>query len=193
MQSQREFWKWFEANADRFKEIEVEEREALLDELLENLHNYCPDLWFETGRADDGISELIISAEGNVDHFSAVRTLIATAPDVPNWRFIAFKPATGLEFSTSYAGLTFDPSTAWFLPLRSNSDPTRRGARIGYAHFESTRSDEFLTGTFIMLESVIGELSLAERLHHVEVGPLPSSPESSGYLPLRDLEDWLDS
>lgn len=193
MQEQREFWTWFGANEARFRDLEVEEKEALLDELQESLHRYCSELWFETGCATDGINELIISAEGNLDYFSAVRTLVAAAPDIAGWRFIAFKPAVGFEFSTSYEGIIFDPATAWFLPMRSNSDPTRRGVKVGYAHFESARSEDFLAGTFLMLDSALGELHFAEQLHHVEVVALPSSPESSGYVPLRNLEEFLRS
>jgi hypothetical protein len=191
MEDQRIFWSWFERNERRFRDIEVEEKEQLLNELLEALHTYCPHLWFETGRADDGISELIISAEGNTDYFSAVRTLIAAAPSIPAWRFIAFKPAMGFDFDTRYAGITFSPKAAWYLPLRSSSDSSALGLRVGYAHFDPARSQDFLTGTFIMLECALGELALGEQVQHIEVAALPSSPESSGYSPIPELVDLV--
>lgn len=189
MGDQRIFWSWFERNEQRFRDVEVAQKEQLLDELLEVLHGYCPNLWFETGRADDGVSELIISAEGNTEYFSAVRTLVATAPPIHGWRFIAFKPAMGIDFDTRYAGITFSPKTAWYLPLRSSSDPTALGLRIGYAHFDPTRSQDFLTGTYIMLGCMLGELVLGEHVQHIEVTALPSSPASSGYSPLSEIVD----
>ncbi len=191
MKYQREFWTWFERNATRFRDVEVPEKESLLDELQEALHCYCPHLWFETGRADDGTNELIISAEGDRSYFSAVRTLVAAAPKVPGWRFIAFKPGCGFEFDTVYEGVTFSPKATWFLPLRSKSDPLSLGVRVGYAHFDQAREQIFATGTFIMLECALGELALAESVQHIEVVALPSSPESSGYLPLPELSNWL--
>lgn len=162
-----------------------------MDDLLDALHDYCPQLWFETGRAEDGCNELIISAEGDTDYFSAVRTLIAAAPTVSGWRFVAFKPACGFDYDTCYGGITFSPQATWFMPLRSSSDPSALGIRVGYAHYEQAKEQIFMTGTFIMLECALGELALAQQVRHIEVVALPSSPESSGYLPLPELAEYL--
>ncbi|WP_407353294.1 hypothetical protein [Luteimonas sp. R10] len=191
MEDQRAFWAWFERNEERFRNVEVPAKEQLLDELLDALHDYCPHLWFETGRADDGCNELIVSAEGDTRYFSAVRTLIATAPPVPGWRFIAFKPGSGFGFDTRYGGITFSPKATWFLPLRSSSDPSALGIRVGYAHYDQAQEQIFLTGTFIMLECTLGEVALAEQVQHIEVAALPSSPESSGYSPLPELANLV--
>jgi len=187
MQECKVFWRWFERNEDRLREIEEASREALFDELLDALHAYSPQLWFETGTADDGVSELIISAEGNADYFSDVRLLIAAAPAIAGWRFLAFKPANGFGFTTEYEGTTFSPGATWFMPLSSHSDRGALGIRVGYAHYDEQQHQRFLTGTFIMLECALGELAFAEQVHHVEVVRLPSSPASSGYLPLTEL------
>ncbi len=192
MKDQRIFWDWFRANEYKYRNVEVPEKEQLLDEILGALHTYSPDLWFETGTADDGVQELIISAEGNPDYFSKVRTLIAAAPPVTNWRFIAFKPAMGFEFNTDYEGITFSPDSTWFLPLRVGSDPTALGIRIAYSHFDESRRGDFLAGTYIMLECALGELALAERIQQIEVTFLPSSPETSGYYPVTELQNYLD-
>lgn len=187
MEDQRRFWTWFERNEARFRNIRLPEDDGLLDEIQERLQAYCPELWFETGRADDGCNELIVSAEGQTGFFSAVRTLVAAAPLIPGWRFIAFKPAQGFEFETGYEGISFSPKATWYLPLRSRSNPDALGLRIGYAHYDPKREQDFLTGTFIMLEAALGELALAEKVQHIEVAALPSSPESSGYSPLPEL------
>lgn len=191
MQDPRDFWLWFERNASMFRDLEVPEKEDLLDELLAVLHAYCENLWFETGTADDGVHELIISAEGNVEHFSAVRRLVASAPRIARWRFIAFKPANGFDFTTNYDGITFSPEATWFLPLQSAHDPSAVGIRVGYAHYDKQRHRSYVTGTFIMLECALGELALAERIQHLEVSGLPSSPESSGYRPIAELVELV--
>lgn len=187
MENQRAFWEWFEGNESRFRSIQLPRDEPLLDEIQEALHAYSPGVWFETGQAEDGCNELIVSAEGQTRYFSAVRTLIASAPLVPGWRFIAFKPAQGFDFDTRYEGIVLSPKATWYMPLRSAADPTALGLRIGYAHYDPAREREFLAGTFIMLECALGELALAEQVKHIEVAALPSSPESSGYLPLPAL------
>ena len=191
MEDQRTFWGWFERNEERFRNVDVPESEQLLDELLVELHDYCPHLWFETGKADDGLNELIISAEGNTNYFSAVRTLIAAAQPIAGWRFIAFKPGSGFDFDTCYEDIIFSPKSAWFMPLRSSSNPSALGIRIGYAHYDQAKEQSFLTGTHLMLECALGELVLAEQIQHIEVAALPSSPESSGYSPLTELSDLV--
>lgn len=187
MKDQLAFWRWFERNEDRFRDIEVPKDEQLLDEILEALQAYCAHLWFETGRAEDGCNELIVSAEGQTRYFSAVRTLVAAAPPITGWRFIAFKPPQGFDFDTHYEGITLSPKATWYMPLRAAEDPGDLGLRIGYAHYNPKRQQAFLAGTFIMLECALGELALAEQVQHIEVVALPSSPESSGYFPLPEL------
>lgn len=185
------FWSWFERHELKFRSVEMPEQEELLDELLEQLHDYCPHLWFETGRADDGCNELIVSAEGNTNYFCSVRTLIAVAPEIRGWRFIAFKPGNGFGFSTCYEGITFNPKTTWFRPLVSEGHPSRFGIRVGYSHYDSAYEQAFQTGTLIMLECALGELILAEYVQHIEVVTLPSCPVSEGYFLLPEITSWI--
>lgn len=185
------FWQWFQANESRFRDIEVPEKEELLDELMEQLHQFSENLWFELGGHPDGPHELIISAEGRVEAFHEVRRLIGTAPKIPGWVLIAFKPAHGFDFVTSYAGLKFAPEATWFLPLESQENPESLGLRVAYAHFDPTRLQDFLAATRIMLEAGLGELATAERIQHVEVGLLPSRPDAEGYIEISELSAYL--
>jgi len=191
MQNPASFWQWFQANESRFRDIEVPEKEELLDEFMEQLHEFSDDLWFELGGHPDGPRELIITAEGNLDAFHEVRRLIGAAPLVPGWELIAFKPAHGFDFVTNYEGLTLAPEATWFLPLESREDPDSFGLRVAYAHFDPKQQPKFLAATYIVLEAGLGELVTAERIHHVEVGLLPSSPEAAGYIEMRELSDYL--
>ena len=65
--------------------------ERSLDALLEQLHLYCADLYFEMGGFPDEEQELIITAEGQADLFGAVYEVIAEAPILKSWKFIALK------------------------------------------------------------------------------------------------------
>lgn len=185
------FWRWFQANESRFRDIEVPEKEELLDEFMAQLHEFSDDLWFELGGHPDGPCELIITAEGNLNAFHEVRRLIGAAPHAPGWEFIAFKPAHGFDFVTSYAGLKFAPEATWFLPLESREDPESLGLRVAYAHFDPARRQDFQSATRIILEAGLGELTTAERIQHVEVGLLPSAPEAEGYIEISELSEYL--
>ncbi len=191
MKSPAIFWLWFQANESRFRNIEVPEKEDLLDEFMGQLHEFSGDLWFELGGHPDGPHELIITAEGNFQAFNEVRRLIDAAPQIPGWEFIAFKPAQGFDFVTSYEGLNFAPAATWFLPLVSREDPDFLGLRVAFAHFDPKNKETFLAAAYIMLEAGLGELITAERIQHVEVGLLPSSPEAAGYIEICELSDYL--
>lgn len=192
LEAQRAFWDWFGHNEPAFRDLDVPDKDERLDALLEALQDHCAGLWFETGRADDGCNELIVSAEGDPRYFSAARLLVAAAPQIDGWRFIAFKPACGFSFTTNYEGIVLDPATAWFIPLHPAGDTSPYAIRVAYAHYDPSRADAFRAGTFIMLECALGEVAFAEAFQHVEVGALPSSPESNGFLPVTELTAFLD-
>ena len=190
MNDPAKFWSWFQQNERRFRNLEGAEKEELLDEVLDHLQMFSEHLWFEIGGPEEAC-ELIISAEGRREAFHDVRRLVATAPAMPGWTVIAFKPAQGFDFVTRYADLTFAPEATWFLPLSLEDDADALGLRVAYAHYEATNEHVFRAATFLMLEAGLGELITAERIQHVEVGPLPSSPEHSGYTLLTELPNYL--
>lgn len=129
------FWHWFCSARPRLLGLRRRTDEALLDELQAQLQDYSEGLWFEVGGHPDGPMELIISAEGNPDFFDDVERLVACAPEVPGWQFIAFKPAQGFGFRTEYEGVVIDPAASWFLPLESQSCPTAFGLRVAVPGF----------------------------------------------------------
>jgi hypothetical protein len=191
MDAPQEFWAWFVENEKRFRNVETAEKEQLLDELQGQLHAFCDSLWFETGGHPNGPRELVITAEGRSELFPKVRQLIAAAPQIDGWRFIALKPAQGFDFVTEYAGITISPPATWFLPLESKTKPEALGLRVAYSHFEKAKEKTYLAGTYVVLEAGLGELDAAEKIHHVEVCGAPSSPESLGYMVLHELPEYI--
>jgi hypothetical protein len=98
MCKEKEFWDWFLDNSSRYyflnQVTDDAKKEGLLNDLLQHLHNYSEGLYFEIGGSIDETQELIISAEGQQEYFDDVERLIAKAPIVPEWKFIAFKQPT---------------------------------------------------------------------------------------------------
>jgi len=186
------FWSWFSANEERYRNLEVPEKERLLDELLEHLQAFDPNLWFEIGGGPNGPRELVITAEGRLSAFPALRELCRAAPKIRGWDVVSFKQPQGFEFTTEYEDIVVSPEATWFLPLTSTQNPELLGLRLAFAHFEVKRQRQFLSAAYVMLEAGLGELAAAEYISHVEVCLAPSSPESEGYLALIDLPSFLD-
>ena len=70
------FWSWFVSSEHLYRDVEVPEKEHLLDALLERLHDFCAQLWFEVGGGPTGSRELVITAEGKVEAFPALLELV---------------------------------------------------------------------------------------------------------------------
>ena len=185
------FWSWFLANEQRYRDLEVPEKEQLLDELQAQLQAFDENLWFEVGGSPDGPRELVISAEGKLAAFPALRELCKAAPLIPGWTVVSFKQPQGFEFTTEYEDIVVTPEATWFLPMISRQQPELLGLRLAFAHFVAHQERQFLSAAYIMLEAGLGEFAAAEYIAHVEVCLAPSMPESEGYRTLRELPDYL--
>lgn len=191
MNDPRAFWRWFQSAHQRLAALRGRRDEALLDELQDQLQRCSPDLWFEIGGPPDGPMELIISAEGDPDYFDDVRELIACAPPVPEWEFIAFKPAQGFGFRTEYDDVVVDPALSWFLPLESAAHPNAFGLRVAVPGFTDELAQNFRAAVYIVLETGLGELAAAEAVQYLEVAAPPDAPEAEGYIELNELVAYL--
>lgn len=191
MAAPSDFWRWFCANERQLKDRGHPRREALADELLERLQQVSEQLWFELGLMKDGSGHLIVTAEGNTGAFADVVALVDAAPAIEGWEITAFKPPRGFGFVLNRSGIAIDPRQARFVALEDPDDPGFFGIEVGFPHYDPAREDDFLDATYTMLEVGLGELALAEHVHHLQVGALPDDPESSGYLPMERLATLL--
>jgi len=191
MKDPEKFWQWFIRHELILKDKAHPEREDRADELLQQLKQFSEELWFEMGVRPDGSGHLIISAEGNVDGFSDVRALVNAAPSIQGWEITAFKPPRGFGFVLKRSEITINPKLAWFVPLEDSEDPEFFGIEVGYLHYDPEKHEDFLDSTYVMLEAGIGELSLTEHIHQVDVGLLPDSPEANGYIAVENLAQYI--
>ena len=127
------------------------DNEPLLDEILAHLHAYSERLFFMIGGDPDGPTELIVTAEGNTSAFGAVRALVDGAPNLSGWKFIAFKPAGGFDFVCTWEGARIDVEHAWFVPLLSNTKPSRFGVRVTCDDYVETLHDEYVAAAVVTL------------------------------------------
>jgi len=194
--SASDFWQWFKANNTKYlflDEVDDNVKKELLELLLTQLHQFSDKLFYEIGHhPDNADQELVITASGDVNYFDKVEELVSVAPEVKDWKIIAFKPPMGFDFSIEYNGLVFDPAKTWFQPLELENRPLELGLRVCYPDYDEEQNEDFIGGTFLMLDAGLGEKSTALDIKYLEVTVLPDDPEEEGMLPLTQLPEYIE-
>lgn len=163
-----------------------------MTELLTELHKYCDELYFEIGgHPEDSKVNLIITAEGAVEHFPKVEALVDSAPALKDWRFIKYRQPLGLGFSTELKGKTFDPEKTIFIPMTSEDLPEAIAIQICYSDYNEDERDLFVNGTFIMLDNLIGELSTALDIDYLDVVQTPSNINEFDFMHVSELRYYI--
>ncbi len=86
--------------------------------------------------------KLIITADGNKKYFPKVVELTKNAPNLDNWKIIAFKPPQPLDFITKHNQIKLNPKKMWFLPLTNNKNNSLIGLKIYWDEFnQNTKTD----------------------------------------------------
>jgi hypothetical protein len=97
----------------------------------------------------------------------------------------------GCDFKIEYQGIVFDPHHIWFMALENPEQPKDIGIQVCYKDYQQEKENEFLGGTFLILDIVLGEKSAALDLQHIETGPLPEDPEEEGFYRMDELEKYI--
>ncbi|WP_139228615.1 hypothetical protein [Planctomicrobium piriforme] len=192
---EKNFWNWFQAHRDEYRSLNsksAQEKERLLSEIHEHLREYHHGLAYEISEPlREGGNEFVVSADGDLEIFSHVRSLVAAAPQLPGWKVIAFRPAQGFTFVHKFDDVKLEASTLWFQPLVSKSNPGSLGLMMGVPDLKDEQKDAVVNSLWIVVETGIGEERCAERIKYVDATKLPDNPDASGFLPLAELPDYL--
>src|SRR5262249_46490193 len=91
------FWQWFKNNGARLRDImygqDTAPREDASDELRQAVEEAGEEAVLEFGPAPEGgPRSLIVSADGRPERVDAVKDFVASAPELPGWEVVAFRP-----------------------------------------------------------------------------------------------------
>ncbi len=190
------FWDWFTANSNKFlfvNDIEETEREKLFDDFILHLHAYCDKLFFQMGGHPDAKKmELIITAEGLSQYFPNVEELVDAAPTLDNWEFIKFKQPHGPGVITKYRDIDFDPNKTIYIQLVNEQAPNEVGIHVCYADFDEEQKDIFVGGTYLMLDTLLGEKSTTLDISYLDIIKTPANITEYDFGHLCDLKEYID-
>ena len=157
------FWTWFEKNSSSYTDFEVDQ-ENLFDILNQKLNKIDENLTFEfSPKFDDGDRELIISADGIQSSFPSVLKLVKSAPQIPNWRIVAFRQPH-LEYTRiNYKNLELSFSDVFF---RYSIEGAKVGIELNIRNFKD--DNDYITASYLVLDNVLGEYDTETYLSWIE-------------------------
>ncbi|MFT3686106.1 MAG: hypothetical protein QM783_14495 [Phycisphaerales bacterium] len=188
------FWSWFRQNKARLDLLDDPD-EPLWDEALAELAKVHPDLRFALSSLEDAPKgadrELVLTASCDIELFATVDALVAAAPKLPGWTWVALKPPMGFDFESEYEDLTLDPAEMWFFPVRDSARPRQLALRIAVPGITRRREQQYFEAVAMILETGLGERDAASDLHDLQVVPPPEKLKAEGYAPLKELPDYI--
>ncbi len=184
-----DFWLWFNEHSDNFDDL-ADAEDPFWDIAIGQLQRLYEHLWFELSCPNNGVREFIITAEGHEEGFPLVEAIVAGAPKLSRWQFIALKPPKGFDFKMTYEGITFDPRSMWFLPLEDHLP--NLGLRIGVPNYSPAVERQTHNAVLIILDTALGERVATLDIQHTEVSALPESPGTENYIGLCELPNFIE-
>jgi len=184
------FWRWFVAHQGDVAKIEKGD-EPIADELADELKKVDPGLTFEIGvgtKTTSGTRELIVSADGIQSVFPAVKRLVAAAPSVDGWTFIAFRPRKSDAFEIEVGGTKISAKSITFRVVSKSADKVDIALYIKGA---ATVDDQVKQATYLLLDGVVGEYDVETYLGGIDM--LPGSSAPPGTKPLSELPGVVDA
>jgi hypothetical protein len=179
------FWQWFRTHADKVATIRRAD-EPIADELAAELHKVDPGLTFEVGFGGQR-PILIISADGALKTFPAVKRLVDAAPrPLGNWQVVAFRPRKP-EVSSIELGNGRKVSMD---ALKVATAP-RHDGKLDLTVYVSGGAvdDACKQAVFLLLDSELGEYDVEMRLGGIDM--IDKTPPA-GARPFTDLAAIVD-
>ena len=189
--SYESFWKWFQENEQKFHEVVKNQRNIeanFFDKLSPQLDRVKSELYFLTGMADDNTAELIFTPDGIIKNIVFVEELVAAAPNLPNWKFTALKPATG-NMGLNMGDYSFDEDKLSFYPINHENYPDEIDIVIAFDEYKEEDKNQILNGVYIFLDNYLGELNTVTIIDNLSV--IAKDDAEQELIPMNKLKDYL--
>lgn len=182
------FWEWFQINSDRLlRANESPDSKHLFDEISSQLESVQPGLTFELGPPSDAKREFMVSADGIVDYFPIVIQLVESAPPIEQWAIFAFRQPQGTTFNIQFGEQELAPADIWFRLTPDMAQPKKVVLDLYIRNYNSFDSEFLTNASFILLDTALGEYTVATKIGGIARHELSANPELNGLQPFKEL------
>lgn len=181
------FWIWFQSRSEYIYSNLENDTDNIALEITEQLKTINEDLEFEIPfEYDNGLRELIISADGLIELFDLVIKLIENAPVIPNWKLTAFRPRLHQRnqridldgISMDYHDIFFDYKVC----------DNRLEMDVYISNYDG-KDNRYVHLYFLLLDSLIGEFDSVKRIESTKVHRLKSKRNLHSFTELLSILD----
>jgi hypothetical protein len=184
-----EFWRFFQKHESELATASSADH-PVYDQILDRLQQISPGLYFEFS-SNTGVSELIITADGNRSLFDLVESIVAAAPKIPGWSVLALKPRLGFPVTARWETVTIAIADIVFEPLeQARSDDL--GIRIFVPRITTESARDAHNALLRALDHALGERAFSESVQYIEVVPLSKDVLATDHIPLAQLENFIN-
>lgn len=179
------FWDWFVANQAVYLELDDANSGKRLNQLQKKLQKVNQHLTFELSDLnEDTKREFVISADGMIEAFDDVIELVEQAPELAAFKVIAFRQQQTEEVSVAYGDIELSWDDIFYTVEKQESNDEINLA-LYVKGFTQENEDEFVSASFVLLDTVIGEYNAGMRVGEIEFTSYEGQPE---LLPIKELQ-----
>jgi len=188
-----DFWSWFRKHEKNFFKVLQDKGDIqgqffnpLADRLLKIREGY-----FFLAGMHKGAAELILTADGKIKNIPFIEDLVAAAPAIPGWTFIASKPATLTESqSIGMGNFRFDYQTLFFYANEDERYPDKISITVVHDQYLPEEREQMVMGVYIFLDNYLGEIKSATVIDAVEITGREGAEKE--LIPIHKLKAYID-
>jgi hypothetical protein len=187
----QQFWTWFQQHEKQFYTATQDHSRIERDfftPLAPQLEAMGRGFNFLAGM-NEKVAELVITPDGVIENIALVEALIQVAPKLPNWNFIALKPAVGEGISIDFEGYHFSEELLHFYAVEDANFPDRIDIVVVYDNYQTNDEKTVTNGVHIFLDNFLGELHFVATIDHIEI--IGRQDAKQPLIPLQKLPAYL--
>ena len=188
-----DFWHWFKKNEQRLRNFESDP-EKYLYELLGQAKRIKDGIAIELEPPKNGMINMTISADGNIELFELIRQIVAKAPVIKGWKIFAFRqrmPASAIKQMILKVGdLHLDPSMIKFLPVVEEG---KLNIVVYVAGVNENNYNQVAYAGLTLIDNILGEYDCVMKVHAYDFHEFPEASDSGPVpKPLLELASFVD-
>lgn len=165
--SEERFWEWFQRHEREIRSVK-NGSEPIVSQLATAIKKVHPSLVFEAGKAQDGVHEFIVSADGIRELIPKVESLVAAAPPMDGWRVLAFRQRHH-GGAIRMGDRTISPDSIFY---EATPNDGKLDLNLYIEGLDSSNRKPLIQCCFLLLDAQVGEYDVMTRIGQLDFKPL---------------------